>query len=196
VALLKVVSVLLVVTLYAKNGSLAEDTRGVSSALVQMEIVPLHERFCDDYTDSGTIHLISRLRFTNVSPQALLFYKASGTVYGIRAAKTVADLHARKLEFETFPFVMSNRPLLSHVITEWQRPNPKQFVTLRPGSSFEDDELIPVPYKLGDSNAPYALGPGEHFIQIDAETWPESSDLGKMLRRNWQKGGSSGMRRR
>jgi hypothetical protein len=153
---------------------------------MKFEIEPLKERYCKGYPDVGTLQIESLLRFTNTSKAPLIFYKGSGAIYRHRTAKSLADMEARNLEYEMRTQIMyaedtSLRDLL--------RPDPKGFAILDPDQSFAIKQLIPVTIKSAGSKSRAALAPGDYFVQVDVETWPESTDLGVVLAKRWEKWG-------
>lgn len=156
---------------------------------LEAKIDPLQYNYCpDSYGKGGTLQILAEVRFRNTGRQPLILYRASGAVLEMWAAKTRADLKARRFEVHEYNFIITNHPLSAPWIHTVLQPSVSEFVILAPGYSYGTRQTLAIVYRKPGAQF-RALDVGKHYVQFFIETWPESADLGRTLQKKWKKWG-------
>lgn len=154
------------------NGPLVLDTSAIS------------RRLCSGDEVVSVLQLKLKLHYTNVGRKTIILYKGSAVVPALTVSKTAEDALAGKTEVSLSFNVLTSR---GQGVTQ---TSGEQFVTLRPGSSFDTEAQVAIPFTLSATEQiPGTVTPGRHFLRVQVVTWPETTEYGKRLQGRWQKKG-------
>ena len=149
---------------------------------LKVETQLLGGKYCAGDDEVATHLMRLRVRYTNTSAKPIILYKGSNVVTTVMVSKSAADAVARRheLSLPLTTYQASGRPL-----SETTRLD-NRFVILRKGASFETTVEVAVPFaKKGEAPAG-TVAAGEHFLQVQLATWPESAELAETLRKRWR----------
>jgi hypothetical protein len=157
----------------------ASQTTEVNANALRLDLEVISQRYCNGDSEVGTLQLKSKLRFTNTGQRPLLLFKGAGMISRVIVAST-ADGGARP-ELDMLVTTISDS---SHAMHRTDRPG-TNFVTLHTNKAFETDGLVAIPFRRAETRIA-SLIPGLYFLQVSAETWPDSRQPGTVLREHWK----------
>ena len=123
------------------------------------------------------------MSFTNIGPQTLILYKGCGVISKIFVDYSLARINEGKADYD---LVLTNLVSGSR-LTKADQPD-KNYVILRPKDVFKTQAIIPIVFKRRETKLG-ALSPGSYYLQVVAETWPETLERGLDLRNRWMGSG-------
>jgi hypothetical protein len=151
---------------------------------LQLTAAILEQRYCSVKADAITLQLKIRLRYTNLSSQAIILYKGHDLFFQTKIREAdqagqsyqvhLIDMHYFDEEFERID----------------ARSPSKVFVTLAPNQSFEREVIkgIGVADQAKERTST-SVHPGSHTLQVIVSTWYQSPKLAEQLRQQWQRKG-------
>lgn len=154
------------------------------SPSLQLTMKIIRQTYCPGDSELDGLGLDVMLTYTNTGKEQLILYKGSNLVSRIMVSENIEDLEAKRFELNAS---------LTNVRTQADRDGFKElvpgkhFVILPPGTSFEVQAEVGLFVVRGD--APIIAGAvlsGEHVLQVEVPTWPESNELAERLRYRWR----------
>lgn len=153
---------------------------------LQLTTSLISQRYCAGDADVDVLQMNVRLTYTNVGQQKILLYKGSNLVSRQMVSHSVEDAIAQRFEINSSLTQVGSD---SGAKIGMSAPS-DAFVTLLPGTSYETEAAISIVVSRNDVNTVSgAITAGEHVIQVELPTWPESSQLAKKLHSSWQQSG-------
>ena len=158
-------------------------TSGLSAAdgpKLRLDLQFKGERYCAGDVDGGTLQLTYALRFVNTRLRPMILSKGAGPILEILAAHDRAGLLGPAPQYR----LLSTNVILHTLPLDSARPGPEA-VILGPGRSYSVREIVAVPVSKNPPS-PAFLASGDYFLQIAAETWSDSEELGTQQRERWK----------
>lgn len=144
------------------------------------------QNYCPGDADLDGLRINVRLTYTNVSDRRLILYKGSNLVSRIMIGENLANIGAGQFKVDSS---------LTQLTTEggkcFKGSVPSScFAVLQPGTSYEVRATVGV-FALRDDTREIAgaVKSGEHVLQLEVSTWPNSKLLAEELGRRWQRSG-------
>lgn len=153
---------------------------------LQLTMKIVGEAYCKGDSELDGLRLDVLFNYTNVGNQPLILYKGSNLVSRTMVSRNPVDAAAKRFELN------SSLTQLTAGGSECFKglvPN-KCFVILTPDSSYEVKGVVGIFAVRDDARRiEGAISSGEHVLQVEVPTWPESNELAIKFRSLWQPSG-------
>jgi hypothetical protein len=151
---------------------------------VRLQGYVISVKYCEGDGEVSISQHRVRLRFTNVSRQPLILYRAYA-VKNVVIGKSVTGGAIAEVETQ---FSLTGFTSVPTGVTRYTWPNPA-FVLLQHGHFFSSEDIIPIPIRLRENNSA-GLTAGEHFMQFRASPLSEDPpEVTQQLRERWRRRG-------
>lgn len=153
---------------------------------LQLTATPIDQQYCMGDSELDSLQMKVNLTFTNIGTRRLILYKRSDFISRIAISRNVEDAAAKKFEVNASVTQVTDGEKI-----DFKRSVPNSaFVILSPGTSYEMETVVTVFAVRGDAGEiAGAISSGEHVLQVEVSTWPDSKTLAEELRRRWQRSG-------
>lgn len=153
---------------------------------LQLTATLIDQQYCTGDSELDSLQMKVRLTFTNISTRRLILYKGSDFISRIAISRSLEDAAAKQFEVNASVTQVTNGKRIDF---KELVPN-SAFIILSPGASYEVETVVTVFAVRGDAREiAGAVTSGEHVLQVEVSTWPDSKTLAEKLRRHWQRNG-------
>jgi hypothetical protein len=144
----------------------------------------ISQNYCVASSDSLTLDMNLKLRYTNVGNQKLILYRGHDLFYQTRVRSASSSIQPYEVLF------LNSRYFDEEFESIDQAVPGKVFVSLLPGAVYERKLVVGIAvvradFERGDST----IRAGEHTLQLIVSTWYKSRGLAEKLRKQWERKG-------
>ncbi len=142
------------------------------------------QNYCAASSDSATLEMNLKLRYTNVGNQKLILYKGHDLFYQTRIRSASSGAQAYEVLF------LNSRYFDEEFESIDQALPGKVFVSLSPGAVYERRLVVGIAVvskKVEREDS--TISAGEHTLQLIVSTWYKSRSLAQKLRQQWERKG-------
>lgn len=140
------------------------------------------KRHCHD----SQMRLALELNYTNVGGQTLILHKNSNLISRTRVSVNLEAARAGRYQQD----VRYSVEVVSLPGRANKQPPIEDFVILRPGESFQTRTEAIIFTAGGKDGLSNKLAAGIYLLQVRVQTWYDSDETAKRLRRSWRRAGS------
>jgi hypothetical protein len=144
------------------------------------------QKYCTGDAELDGLQINVRFTYTNISNRRVIVYKSANLISRIMIGKTLADIEASRFQVDS-----SLTQLIAGGKNCLKGPVPSRcFVVLLPGASYQVRADIGVFAVRDDSREiAGAVRSGEHVLQVEVSTWPDSKASVGEMRHRWRRSG-------
>ena len=178
-----IMDVIFLILIWSGLSLQARPTAQHDPPLVHLELGIIQQEYCPGDAELDRIRLKLRLRFTNSGSDNVILYKGSNVVIRIMVSRDVDSAQSHVYEVDgSLTTLYAGDPKINVTTL----PN-KLFVILRPTEFFETTRELSVFVVRDDvRRITGAILSGDHVLQIQVLTWPDSVKPAEKLRADWQ----------
>jgi methionine-rich copper-binding protein CopC len=171
---------------HAKVANITPTAEQKESMPLKLKVVLLNQQYCVGDSELDSLKMKVRLTFTNAGSQRIILYKGSDLVSRVTISRKDADAAAKQVEVNASVTQVVN---VESRVFKGSTPN-SAFVVLLPNASYEMETIITIfAVRNDDNQIAGAVTSGEHDLQIQVSTWPDSKAVAEELRSRWQRSG-------
>ena len=142
------------------------------------------QKYCAASSDSATLEMNLKLRYTNVGNQKLILYKGHDLFYQTRIRSASSGAQRYEVLF------LNSRYFDEEFESIDQALPGKVFVSLSPGAVYERKLVVGTAVvSEGVARGDSTIRVGDHTLQIIVSTWYKTRSLAQKLRQQWERKG-------
>jgi hypothetical protein len=154
---------------------------------LKLTVKVVDQKYCTGDADLDGLRINVRLVYINTSNRPLILYKGSNLISRIMISNSLAKIEAGRYEVDSSvtQLTAGGGQCFNGTV-----PPSRCFVILPPASSYEVQGTIGI-LVIRDYGRKIAgaVGSGEHVVQVQVSTWPNSEALAEKLHRRWERSG-------
>lgn len=144
----------------------------------------ISQNYCAASSDSVTLELNLKLRYTNVGNQKLILYKGHDLFYQTRIRSAAGGVPPYEVLFLNSRYFDEEFEAIDQALPG------KVFVSLSPGAVYERKLAVGIAVvQEGVGRGNSAISAGDHTLQLIVSTWYKSRKVAEKLRQQWEQKG-------
>lgn len=159
---------------------------GAARQQLQLTLTPVEQKYCAGDGELDVLDMRLRLRYTNKGRHPVILYKGAGNVLRIMVSRNVEEARNKLFEVNASSTEISaGETGIDYAPT----PSPA-FVVLAPEDTYETETGASVfVRRTAALRIEGSVPPGDHVLQLQIATWPETGSLAEKLRVRWRESG-------